>query len=340
MAPREIGWCAICLLAIAVGRIAQLLAELLRHTMSPTAQAIPEVPKAPKTAVRPVIVGTDFTKRADTAILRAAQIAQGIYSPLCLVHAYDAPTPGPVFPIPEPLIGQSTTLLESAEADLALARAGAQEKIASVKLPKGITADREVRLGAPHEALVAVAEEKNAAAIVVGVRTPKGIVERYLLGATAERVLRLGHCPVLLARARTTKPYERVLVAVDFSPVSMRVVWIVQELFPKAKIVLGTVVPKSGAKKLTLERKREVEQSLAALAQKCGLHPGVTEYAIAEGDPKHGILALGIATNPHLLAVGTHARKGMARFLLGSVAEYVARAAPVDVLAVPPAAEP
>jgi len=54
-------------------------------------------------------------------------------------------------------------------------------------------------------------------------------------------------------------------------------------------------------------------------------------------EPRLGILKLAGKRGVDLVALGTRGRKGLERFLLGSVADYVLRGAPTDVLAVPPA---
>ena len=54
-------------------------------------------------------------------------------------------------------------------------------------------------------------------------------------------------------------------------------------------------------------------------------------------EPREGILGEVRARAPDLIAMGTHARTGMARVVLGSVADYVLHAAcGVDVLVAPP----
>jgi nucleotide-binding universal stress UspA family protein len=45
-----------------------------------------------------------------------------------------------------------------------------------------------------------------------------------------------------------------------------------------------------------------------------------------------------VAENHSLIVMGNHARRGLARLLLGSVAEHVARTAPVPVLVIRPGA--
>lgn len=53
-------------------------------------------------------------------------------------------------------------------------------------------------------------------------------------------------------------------------------------------------------------------------------------------DPVHAITQLATDVQANLIIVGTHGRKGLARFLLGSVAEGVVRHAPCPVLVVRP----
>jgi nucleotide-binding universal stress UspA family protein len=60
---------------------------------------------------------------------------------------------------------------------------------------------------------------------------------------------------------------------------------------------------------------------------------------IWEGDPGDSIVEAAAAESVDLIVVGTHGRKGMDRFFVGSVSERVVRTAPVAVLvARPPAA--
>lgn len=55
---------------------------------------------------------------------------------------------------------------------------------------------------------------------------------------------------------------------------------------------------------------------------------------VKEGDPRAMVLDYAAAWNPDLIVVGSHGRKGLDRFLIGSVAESVARHAACSVLIV------
>jgi nucleotide-binding universal stress UspA family protein len=58
------------------------------------------------------------------------------------------------------------------------------------------------------------------------------------------------------------------------------------------------------------------------------------EQWLEEGDPIEVILEVAKEVNADLIVMGTHGRKGLARILLGSVAEQVGRQAPCPVLTV------
>ena len=62
-----------------------------------------------------------------------------------------------------------------------------------------------------------------------------------------------------------------------------------------------------------------------------------TDFVVKDGNVQHEIVAQAEQRAADLIVMGTHARKGIQRLLLGSVTERVLRTAHVPVLAVPPA---
>jgi nucleotide-binding universal stress UspA family protein len=55
---------------------------------------------------------------------------------------------------------------------------------------------------------------------------------------------------------------------------------------------------------------------------------------VESGDPRAMIEGVATKLDADLIVMGTHGRRGVRRFLLGSVAEIVARTAPCPVLLV------
>jgi nucleotide-binding universal stress UspA family protein len=79
---------------------------------------------------------------------------------------------------------------------------------------------------------------------------------------------------------------------------------------------------------------RASRAALSGIASRAS-RPGVDLRAVLrQGVAWSEIVALAKETNVDLLVMGTHGRRGIARMLLGSVAEKVVRAAPCPVLTV------
>jgi len=57
-----------------------------------------------------------------------------------------------------------------------------------------------IRRGAPADEILKAAKERHADLVVVGRHGP-GLLERFLMGTTAERVVREAPCPVLTVHA-------------------------------------------------------------------------------------------------------------------------------------------
>jgi nucleotide-binding universal stress UspA family protein len=288
-------------------------------------------------AERLVVVGSDFSAGAHCAVTRAAAIAKATSSKLLLVNVVaDAPAP-PLAPLPGDWSAPAaqSPVLEGRAA--VVGRAKETERQIAEEL--GV-ADVEsiVRTGRPHETLAQVAEGRGARLLVLGVHAPLAPQESFFLGSTAERALRTGSTPVLLARRDDGKPYGRILMPVDLGDMSMAVLRLVAETFPEAAYDVVHFLPPATSKVVTAKERHDTfAASLAGVALGAGLAPARTRIRVFIGEARSGILGEVRTRKPDLVAMATHARTGVARVLLGSVADYVIHAAGgVDVLVVPP----
>lgn len=84
-------------------------------------------------------------------------------------------------------------------ARLTVAKRAVHARVAALR-SRGLRARGLVRSGPAARHIVATARRQGCAMIVMGTRS-RGRVARWLLGSTAERVIRLASCPVLTARA-------------------------------------------------------------------------------------------------------------------------------------------
>jgi nucleotide-binding universal stress UspA family protein len=86
------------------------------------------------------------------------------------------------------------------------------------------------------------------------------------------------------------------------------------------------------------ERQRELydlaKKTTALSAEKLRTAGFKADSRVVESDIRNGILDTAAEWKPDLIVMGSHGRKGVKRFLLGSVAEMVARHAPCSVLIV------
>lgn len=80
----------------------------------------------------------------------------------------------------------------------------------------------------------------------------------------------------------------------------------------------------------TTEYLRDLTHQLAAIQS--GHKDVGLEHKLVEGDPAREVLALVDTLEADLIVMGTHGRTGLARLLMGSVAEQISRKAAVPVL--------
>ena len=79
----------------------------------------------------------------------------------------------------------------------------------------------------------------------------------------------------------------------------------------------------------------EADKRLATLVEDAHAADLVQERLMVTGEPAVAIMSWATAKQAQLIIIGTHGRRGVSRFLMGSVAERVLREAPCAVLVVP-----
>ena len=153
----------------------------------------------------------------------------------------------------------------------------------------------------------------------------------------AEPVARFAPCSVEIVRTPTT--HLKVLLAVDNSKFSEAAAEAVirqvrtehAEVCILHAVDLQIPIPISfgGAfRQISLEQGKDLVGRVERLLGKAGLK---TQTVVEEGDPRTTVVDYAKKWGANLIIVGSHGRKGLDRFLLGSVAEFVARHAPCSV---------
>ena len=139
-------------------------------------------------ADKQILVPVDFSKGSNRAVEQAEQLASALGAQLELFHAYQLP----VFALPDSSVTVSPTYV----ADLTDRAQRELEKHRDALAQRGVTANVKLLEGNAADAIVERAEAIHAAMIVLGTHGRSGF-RRFLLGSTAERVVRMATVPVL-----------------------------------------------------------------------------------------------------------------------------------------------
>ena len=279
-------------------------------------------------SLQDILVGTDLSERAERAMARAEQLSRANRATLTVLH------------VAEP--GLSISLRNR---DRALAEESLRDWYAFLPESDRGAASLCVETGDRFAVLLAQARERNTNLIVLGEPGKKGLKELFV-GTTTERVVRYSDRPVLVVKRSGKEPYRRVLVAADFSEGAARALRSALQVAPGADLLLvhAWLLPQVGlgsvqAAEEKMERENELlAQRLSRQVQdtmiELGSQPSSPRIQMMMGNP-YSVLRDAIASfKPDLLAMGTHARSGIAIAMVGSLAREMLVEAPCDVLVV------
>jgi len=200
-----------------------------------------------------------------------------------------------------------------------------------------------VRGGLAAPLITEMAEEFGADLVVVGAH-PRPAVARFLVGSTAERIIRLAHVPVLGATEGRREVFERILAPVDLSNQSRRVIETAaafaqaDQAEVRALYVQDRLTPMLLEAALFDEREQrhharnQFELILSEVSLASGL---MVSREIREGHAGQEILHEAQDWNADLIVLGTHGFGFFNRLLLGSTSTYVLRHGYCATLVVP-----
>ncbi len=209
-------------------------------------------------------------------------------------------------------------------------------KAASDLRAAGFAVETEIREGDAREGIIDAAKHWNADLVVVGSHGQRGL-PRLILGSVAEAIAR--HAPCSVEIVRTADPVSKILLPVDGSVFSEAAVQAVLqrgmsknvEVCVLSAVDLAIPIPTSHAEAFRKESLIEAEALVDRVAQKLSQAGFKTSKYIHEGDPRSTIVEYAAKWGANLIVTGSHGRKGLDRFLMGSVAEYVIRHASCSV---------
>ena len=139
--------------------------------------------------LKTIVVATDLKGQAEAALEYARKLAANYGARIVLAHGLDPMEYAAIDAVPGSVLSQMT---EAARKVL--------DQLAGELIREGIYSHSEVRQGAVAEMLVDVARQYGAGLIVIGTKGMEG-AGPVVVGAIAERLVRLAPCPVLAVAA-------------------------------------------------------------------------------------------------------------------------------------------
>lgn len=293
---------------------------------------------ATKTVSR-ILCPVDFTDACRYALELAVSLARRDGSELAVLHVYVPPPPQPEIPALVPPFQELRPKL------LSELRTFVEASVGEVPYSVGLAT------GDPAREIVKTAVEAGAHLIVIGTHNRRRI-ERFLLGSTAEEVLRRAPCPVLTTcHAHGPRPgqapadFSRILCAVDLRPSSAHTLHAATTLARDAHAELTVLHVVEGPTDDTLgvlghldvpEYRRQLEaearrQLHAAVQAELGQERPATEL-VDTGRAYKQILKVAAQQSADLIVMGVHGASAADRLLFGSTAQQVVRAADCPVL--------
>jgi nucleotide-binding universal stress UspA family protein len=265
-----------------------------------------------------LLVCTDGSPASEGAFNAAMRLGTLTAARICLLGVINSPAVyGNIPAIPE---------LLSALEEQALQRLHAYQEQA---VRAGVTLETAVATGiSVAEAILDEARARKPDWIVMGRKGLTGL-DRLLMGSVTKQVIGLSPCPVLVVPRQARLEFKKIMIAHDGS-VFAEGAW--RQAIPLAAKANSEVIAVSVAR----DRSRQTDcqitlQHLEASAERHGIR---LQSLCLEGRPFEQIIQAAGEEKVDLLVLGSHGRSGLARLLMGSVAERVTATVNCPVLVV------
>ncbi|KVC26613.1 universal stress protein UspA [Burkholderia pseudomultivorans] len=254
-----------------------------------------------------------------------------------------------------PDIPRIDALLTSAREEMTRDAQATLERIAALFAESGVDVeqvviDTSVTGGTVADALANDTSAWRADVLVVGANPHHGLL-RLVEGAMSDTLTTRAHCALLIVPASYARPsdgpLQRLMFAVDGSEPSLHAVRVGLGFAVPTTLLYGAYVVDRAVRLTDIVPVRAFEDAYRAEGEDAlaRLGPlfhatgnptkrGIIETRPTSDDVAHALMRDAVHWRAELLVVGTHGRRGIAAWLIGSVARRVAHLAQVPVLLV------
>ena len=283
--------------------------------------------------MKKILLATDFSERSDRALRRATLLARQFGACLSIVHVVDDDQPRRIVDSERNAASELLSELRN-----------------TVQSVDGVSCETDVVLADPFAGIARAAAEQTPDLLIIGPHR-REMLRDVFVGTTAERTIRSVSCPVLMVNAPPAGPYRHVMLTTDMSEGAANAVNVCAALriargaqtsilhvfdAPAVHLVMGHTIPVDERQAYLDDQRKEASHALSAFVKSVDWRSIRQDVRQARNAPAKEILVAAKDGSADLVVVGSHGRRGLARFLLGSVAEEVLRQADCDVLVNPP----
>ena len=232
-----------------------------------------------------------------------------------------------------------TVLNEDVKTILVRAITDSLKKVRETLKKEGIkTKEPVIAYGKPEDRILKMAIEEKVNLILISSGN-KGKSEKFKLGTTAGKLLRLSDIPVWVANSNDELRLTNILCPIDFSDTSKRALnnaILLSKDFKATLRVLAVYEPFTNTSaRLSLDEEKEnfyklkrFEQELDQFIKQFNFAGINYKVDIQHGIPHEMILHTIEKYNHDLLVMGTNGRTGLNRIIMGSITEKVTREMP------------
>ena len=220
---------------------------------------------------------------------------------------------------------------------------------------RGVSAEGRAILGNPAEEIVRVSEDEGCGLIAMSTHG-RNLIGRSILGSVTDRVLHSASVPVLTITPDRARMYQEegttlntVVVPLDGSELAELALPYAEELATALSLeVLLVRVARTDHLAFSYEEfagripdftsdlEREAARYLEAVSEGLRNRGLAVRHRVLGGAPAPSLLDLARETPRNLIAMTTHGRSGLTRWVMGSVAEAMIRGSGDPVLVVRP----
>lgn len=271
--------------------------------------------------IHKILVPTDFSEHASFALEGARQLARNHNATVVLVHVVDH-TAGFMFtgnPIDNLDATPETEFTESWERLKDEAQTRLKE-LSGQKAFQNIDIRTKVIWGNPYHGMARDALKEDADLVIMGSKGATGL-EEVLIGSNAERMIRNASCPVIVVKQ--TPQFQQI-----------KHIALMSELEPYEQVVLDPLlrlrhllgaelhVARINTPHNFISDRKAHDKFRSFIGEKLS-EQDVHFHHFNDYYQHEGVENFASSIDAGLIAMGTHGRKGVSHFLLGSLTEQI-----------------